>query len=494
MQWIASLTAHDGIDPRRDVEHPPKDADIVEIRLDLLPGLDPGTTVAACPLPVLLTLRSTAEGGRGPDDPRLRAEILRRACDSGAHWVDFEWARDLPLIDDWGLPPERIVLSWHDPEGTPSDLGKYAEALLSRPCGLAKVIPTVGSLADLERVLGLWTTFTDRRRYRRLIAFGMGAVGLPSRFLSPLMGAPLGFAAWPGRTAAAPGQQTAEGMRGVIGHLNGKPRRVFGVVGSDVSGSLSPLIYGAAFAAAGLPDLFLPVSVPDPRELDRVFTPCGSTLFDRFDLPVHGWAVTMPYKSIAADSATELAPRVRRARAANTLLLKPGRIIAENTDADGVVGSLKAMGIDPAGSTALIHGTGGAARGAAIGLHLAGADVTLRGRDSGTTARVAEEIGVGWCDPDDRGGAEILVNATPLGRSGDDPLPFTPEELETAGAVIDMVYREGTTDLVRTAEDSGLPVVDGRTMLAYQAMAQFGAFTGTPPPRRAILKAVGKDA
>ncbi len=101
---------------------------------------------------------------------------------------------------------------------------------------------------------------------------------------------------------------------------------------------------------------------------------------------------------------------------------------------------------------------------------------------------------MGWCDPDDRGGAEILVNATPLGRSGDDPLPFTPEELETAGAVIDMVYREGTTDLVRTAEDSGLPVVDGRTMLAYQAMAQFGAFTGTPPPRRAILKAVGKDA
>ncbi|RLE28128.1 MAG: hypothetical protein DRJ65_00550 [Acidobacteria bacterium] len=494
MQWITSLTSHSSIDLSEQLQNPPEGADVIEIRLDLFPGANIGALVAASPLPVLVTVRSQAEGGRGPDASEYRGPLLKAAIEGGAHLIDLEWARDRKMVDDLGLSPERVVLSWHDTQGTPEDLPDIAAAMLAEPAALVKVVPTAQTMGDLERILSLSTpSVTPGKKDRqRLIAFAMGSVGAPSRYLAPLLGAPIGFSAWSTDTPAAPGQQTAQRMNAVVGHLQGPPRRLFGVIGADVTMSLSPSLHGAAFAATGIPDVMIPISVPDPEELGQLFTPFGETMFDRLGLPAHGWAVTTPYKIRAAEAATDLAPRVRRAGAANTLLLKPGRIIAENTDADGVVGSLTAASVPMAGATALVQGVGGAARGAAVGLHLAGAEVTLRGRDTDRTRAVAESLGISWCDPNDRAGAEILVNATPLGRMKDDVLPFNQSEIEVAGAIVDMVYSDRKTAFAKAAEDAGLAVIDGLTMLAFQGMAQFAAFTTTPPPREDMLRSIGR--
>ncbi len=494
MQWITSLTSLSSSDFWDTLKAPPDGAGIVELRLDLLPGADIGALVAASPLPVLATLRSEAEGGKGADDHEHRRVVLKSAVEGGAHLIDLEWARDRKLIDELGLSPEKVVLSWHDTEGTPERLAEITAAMLAESVALAKVVPTARTLGDLERVLSLSTPSVtpNKSDRRRLIAFAMGPVGVPSRYLAPLLGAPVGFAAWSGNAPAAPGQQTPRRMNAVVGHLQGPPRRLFGVVGADVTGSLSPTLHGAAFEARGMPDLMVPISVPDPAELEQLFTPFGKTLFDRLGLPVHGWAVTTPYKIRAAKAATDAVPRVRRAGAANTLLLKHDRIIAENTDADGVVGSLTAAGVRPAGATALVQGAGGAARGAAVGLHLAGADVVMRGRDVDSTRKVADALGLACYDPDEPVVAEILVNATPLGRKDDDTLPFTQSEIEMAKAVVDMVYGDQKTSLVTAAEAAGLVVVDGLTMLAYQGMAQFAAFTISPPPREEMLRSVGR--
>ncbi len=494
MQWISSVIPHSSNVLSEQLNSPPEGADIVEIRLDLFPGADIGALVAASPLPVLVTLRSQAEGGEGPDACEIRKPLLENAIEGGAHLVDLEWARDRELIAGLGLSPERVVLSWHDTRGTPENLQEIAVAMLAEPVALVKIVPTARTLGDLERILSLSTPeVTPGKSDRlRLIAFAMGSVGVPSRYLAPLLGAPIGFAAWSTEAPAAPGQQTAQRMNAAVGHLQGPPRRLFGVIGADVTMSLSPSLHGAAFAATGKPDIMIPISVPEPAELQHLFNPFGENLFDRLGLPTYGWAVTAPYKIRAAEAATDLAPRVKRAGAANTLLLKPGRIIAENTDADGVVGSLTAVTVPMAGATALVQGLGGAARGAAVGLHLAGAEVTLRGRDADKTRKVADSLGVGWCDPDDRAGAEILVNATPLGGQENDVLPFHESEIEMAGAIVDMVYGDRKTALVTVAEGAGVVVIDGLTMLAFQGMAQFAAFTTSPPPRVEMLRSIGR--
>ena len=492
MQWIVSLNSPSRSGLMKDLIAPPEGADVIELRLDLLRDFDIAMLIATSPLPVLATVRSVAEGGQGPEDPVQRRSILKKAIEGGAHLVDLEWSRDLGLIREFGLPPERIVLSWHDAEGTPGNLNEIAGAMLSEPVALTKMVPTTRSLSDLERILRLSTSAAtpEKRHRKRLIAFGMGPVGAPSRYLAPLLGAPIGFAAWSTHAPAAPGQQTPRRMNRVIGHIDGPPRRFFGVVGADISESLSPPLHGAAFNAAGFPDVLLPISVPDPADLAHLFVPFGKTMFDRLGLPAHGWAVTTPYKIHAAEAATDSAPRVLKAGAANTLLLRQDRIIAENTDADGVVGSLTASAVQIVGATVLVEGCGGAARGAAVGLHLAGAEVLLRSRDAEKTRKVADSLGLAWCDPDDRARAEILVNATPLGKDDDDVLPFHQSEIEMAGAVVDMVYRDRPTALVTAAGEAGLVVVDGFMMLAYQGMAQFAAFTTSPPPREAMLQSL----
>jgi len=468
VDYIVSLTPGVAEDPLDAIASPPDGSSMVEIRADLFPGIDLRPLVASCPLPVLVTTRSSAEGGQGPDDPALRESALRDAHESGAALLDLEFARDLTVMESLGVEPERVILSWHHSAETPDDLGRITAAMLEHPSRTIKVVPTARRLADLGRVLSLYEIPKAQRR--RLLAFAMGPIGLPSRYLAPLLGMPVAFVAWDERAPAAPGQITLGRLRGAVSHLSGPPQTFYGVVGSDVGSSLSPLLHAAAYREEGLPCLLAPINVADEDELDLLFRPRGSTLFDRAGLTVGGWAVTSPYKRAALRSADMLAPRARRAAAANTLILKPDRVVAENTDADGVVGSLTGRGVDPSECVSVVQGTGGAARGAAVGLDLAGAAVTLRGRDARRTREVAEQIDVAWCAPDEiPDNAKVLVNATPLGRRPDDPTPFSPEAASAAGTTL----------------------IDGREMLAYQGFAQFAAFTGRMPPKEAMLAAIG---
>jgi len=169
-------------------------------------------------------------------------------------------------------------------------------------------------------------------------------------------------------------------------------------------------------------------------------------------------------------------------------VLRPAAVLADTTDPDGVVGALTAAGVEIAGRTAVVQGTGGAGRAVAVGLDLAGANVRLRGRDDSHTRQVAGTIGVRWLAPDELPPAgAILVNATPLGLSPDDPLPFTKAEVESAAAIVDMVYGSRPPAL---AEIAGARYVDGRSVLACQGFAQFAAFTGQLPPKDAMLAAI----
>jgi len=493
---IASLVGTPLRDPLTAIESPPPGTAVVELRLDHFPDLDPLAAVSRCPLPVLVTYRSDREGGRGSDDPGRRRQVLARAWEAGPALLDLEVERDLGLIGELGLDPDRVVLSWHDPEGTPSDLEARAARILEAGTRWAKVVPSARGVRDLAAVLQLHRRLNrGRPERRRLIAFAMGTTGIASRYLAPLLGPPVMFVSWDSESPAAPGQLDADAIDGVVGHLAGRPRKVFAVVGRDVSRSLSPRLHGAAYRALELPFAFLPLSVPDPDELELLFQPLGADVLAGAGLSLAGLAVTAPYKLHAAAAATVLAPRARRARAANTLLPRQGQILADTTDADGVVGSLLAAGIGPSGRTALIQGTGGAARGAAVGLDLAGATVVLRGRDARRTAAVAAEIRVDWCEPDATpDGAAILVNATPLGSNPADPCPFARDTVAAAAAVVDMAYGAGPTVLERLARGHGVTLIGGREVLLYQGFAQFAAMTGRRPPQDAMRRAVAGSA
>ena len=91
MEIIATYVPAAGSDPRTELAVPPPGATMVELRADLLAGSpDLAPLVAACPLPVVVTLRSAAEGGRGPDDPVQRREFFARALALDVAFYDVE--------------------------------------------------------------------------------------------------------------------------------------------------------------------------------------------------------------------------------------------------------------------------------------------------------------------------------------------------------------------------------------------------------------------
>src|SRR5205814_9942986 len=95
--------------------------------------------------------------------------------------------------------------------------------------------------------------------------------------------------------------------------------RLVGLLGDPVSGSLSPLMHNAAFAARGLDWTYVPLAVPAERveAALRGVVPLG------FD----GANVTTPHKLAVAKLLDADVPSV------NTLVVRDGRVDGSSTDA-----------------------------------------------------------------------------------------------------------------------------------------------------------------
>jgi shikimate dehydrogenase len=198
---------------------------------------------------------------------------------------------------------------------------------------------------------------------------------------------------------------------------------------------------------------------------------------------VAGANVTIPHKQAVMDQLDVIAPEAVRARAVNTIVNERGRLAGFNTDIAAIRTAVDDLGLDPAGANAVVLGTGGAARATAVAIE--GSHVTFVSRHP----RHADVPGtvITWYDPalaKLTRAADLIVNATPLGRR--DEMPIRPAALPRDGAVIDLVYVTGGTPLVRKARSLGLRAVDGWEILLTQGSISFLMWTGRSAPLDAM--------
>ena len=203
------------------------------------------------------------------------------------------------------------------------------------------------------------------------------------------------------------------------------------------------------------------------------------------------WAganVTIPHKLSVVPMLDGVDATARAVGAVNLIRREGGRLLGSNTDVDGVRAALEEVGIRSArGLTVVILGVGGSAR--ACGQALAGARISWVSRRAAVPVlggRVWE-----WSLPEWRAAArsaDLLVNATPIGRQND--MPCGVADLPLQGAVIDLVYATPTTPLVAAARAAGRPAADGWTVLLGQGAAAFKAWTGLEPPLDAMRRAL----
>src|SRR5260370_1251683 len=174
-----------------------------------------------------------------------------------------------------------------------------------------------------------------------------------------------------------------------------------------------------------------------------------------------GANVTIPHKLAVMDQLDRVDAEALRARAVQTIAKEGDLLIGSNTDVAAIGSAIAEVGVDPRGADVVILGGGGSARAAAVALE--GAHLTFvvrRPSDVDVPGRV-----LAWDDPDWPGrvrAADLLVNATPLGRR--DEMPLRPNALPREGSVVDLVYVKGGTPLVRKARSLGLRAGRGRVI------------------------------
>jgi shikimate dehydrogenase len=229
-----------------------------------------------------------------------------------------------------------------------------------------------------------------------------------------------------------------------------------------------------------------------------------------------GANVTIPHKEAAFRLLPE-ADAFARAVGAVNVISRHGNgtagLVGHNTDAQGFLGALAALGFEPGGAACIVLGAGGAARACVAALASAGARsvhvVSRRPAQARELARglrgflesnalecsldancwpELDGLLVSWADAgDDGGGSETgraLVNATPAGMWPDGlASPVSAEQLRAVPPgtlVYDLIYNPAETRLVKMAKSAGLPSSGGGEMLVLQGAAALSHWVSGP--------------
>lgn len=251
---------------------------------------------------------------------------------------------------------------------------------------------------------------------------------------------------------------------------------IFVMLAHPVGHAKSPGIFNEIFEEKGLDSLMVPLSCA-PKDFDIFWAGLSAAQ------NVRGVIVSVPFKAAVFEKCAGGHDRAVRVRSANSVRRNAdGSWYADNFDGVGFIDALKAGGHQIAGRKVLQVGAGGAGASLAYCLAEAGASrIRLSDVDASRAATLADLVSKTFPDckievgPADPTGADLVVNATPMGLKASDPLPLDVAALTADMTVVDIIMEPAETPLLREARRIGCRIQPGRPMMDYQveAMAEF---------------------
>lgn len=254
------------------------------------------------------------------------------------------------------------------------------------------------------------------------------------------------------------------------------------VLGHPVSHSRSPAMQNAALGALELEDWSY-------RAIDAAPEAFEMTVRELAEVGYAGVNVTVPHKEAALALADEASEASRQIGAANTLVFAGKKIEAHNTDADGL---LAALPDSPRGRRALVLGAGGAARAVLWALLWEGGRVDVWNRTPERAEAICAEIGGTKVAAPRQEEYDLIVNTSAAGLGGEDPFDHLPLErrgFTDSQTVVDMVYGEHHSRLLKAAEGAGAATVDGLEILVQQGARSLEIWTGCEPDLKVMRRA-----
>lgn len=267
-----------------------------------------------------------------------------------------------------------------------------------------------------------------------------------------------------------------------------------GVMGWPVSHSRSPVIHNHWIAQHGLHGAYGHLTV-EPAKLEQAIRGLSA-------LGMAGCNITIPHKVHAMHWVDTVHPLAQKIGAINCIVVQDdGTLAGFNHDGYGFVQSL--LEVAPhwqaSGGPAVVLGAGGASRAILVALIDQGAtEIRLLNRTRAHAEELAHEFGPviqvrDWAHKDDAlEGAQLLVQTTNQGMSGEPPLDLNLAALPANALVADIIYTPLETPLLAQARARGNPHVNGLGMLLHQARPAFESWFGvapqvTPALRQAVL-------
>lgn len=205
--------------------------------------------------------------------------------------------------------------------------------------------------------------------------------------------------------------------------------------------------------------------------------------------------VTIPYKKLVMEYCSYIDPRAKAIGAVNTVVNKNGLLYGYNTDYLGFAYLCDTHGVDFAGKTVVILGTGGTHNTtSAVARDKGAAKILTVSRHPDPEKGELSYAEAVFC------GAQIVINTTPAGMYPNVGMcNLDVAAMPGLEAVLDVVYNPDKTEIILRAQEAGVPVaVGGLEMLVAQAVyaAEYfldRKFEDAPGEIRRIVAALRRD-
>ena len=242
------------------------------------------------------------------------------------------------------------------------------------------------------------------------------------------------------------------------------PEKLYGLLGYPLVHSFSQNYFNQKFEAENIDAEYINFEIPDIGMLMEVIAENEN---------LNGLNVTIPYKEQVIPFLDEIDPAASEVGAVNVIKFirdKDGlRLKGYNSDIIGFTDSIKSL-LKPHHQSALVLGTGGAAKAVSYSLRKLGLEVQLVSRRKSANTLVYEEL-----TKNDLKTHKVIVNTTPLGMYPNvDTCPDIPYRYLTSQHLCyDLIYNPDETLFLKNSRLAGAQVKNGLEMLLLQAFASY---------------------
>ncbi len=181
-------------------------ADIIEIWLDQLEEIDfEGLKALRKKLkkPFLYVCKGKREKGKFKGTEKERIDILIKA---NGDYTDVDIKTNKDLIGKLKQKAKKLIISYHNFEKTPQDLGKIYKKMHAFKPDIIKFSTKINKSRDIGELFKL--IIKAEQDDQAIITLGMGEKGKITRILAPKLGNYLYYAPIKKEEATAPGQLT----------------------------------------------------------------------------------------------------------------------------------------------------------------------------------------------------------------------------------------------------------------------------------------------